>query len=139
MIPTLRPGDIVVMDNLRTHHIQAVGELLHNAGIKLLYLPPYSPDSNPIEKLWSKVRSILRKLLVRTTGDLDVAIPFAFSQVSHDDCAGRFRSAGFAIGSDNYKKLAGVISRSPSEGVVLPKGRPKKAVIYNENEMKQLL
>jgi len=53
LIPTLHPGDIVVMDNLRTHHIQAVEELLHNAGEDLLYLPAYSPDLNPIEKLWS--------------------------------------------------------------------------------------
>lgn len=51
VMPTLRPGDVVVMDNLRTHHIQAVGELLHTAGADVLYLPPYSQDLNPIEKL----------------------------------------------------------------------------------------
>ena len=51
LIPTLRSGDVVVMDNLRTHHIQAVAELLHDAGAQVLYLPPYSPDLNPIEKL----------------------------------------------------------------------------------------
>ena len=65
LVPTLRPGDIVVMDNLRTHHIQAVGELLHDAGAEALYLPAYSPDLNPIEKLWSKVKAkqdILAKL-----------------------------------------------------------------------------
>ena len=60
LIPTLRPGDIVVMDNLRTHHVQAVGELLRNAGAEALYLPAYSPDLNPIERLWSKVKAILR-------------------------------------------------------------------------------
>ena len=97
LIPTLRPGDIVVMDNLRSYHIQAVGELLHDAGIKLLYLPPYSPDLNLIEKLWSKVKSILRKLRVRTTDDLDAAIPFAFCQISPDDCAGWFRSSGYCL------------------------------------------
>lgn len=97
LIPTLRPGDIVVMDNLRTHHIQAVGELLHDAGIKLLYLPPYSPDLNPIEKLWSKVKSILRKLRARTTDALDAAISFAFSQVSPADCAAWFRAAGYCL------------------------------------------
>ena len=53
LIPTLRPGDIVVMDNLRTHHVQAVGELLRDAGTEALYLPAYSPDLNPIEKLES--------------------------------------------------------------------------------------
>ena len=51
VMPTLRPGDVVVMDNLRTHHIQAVGELLYTAGADVLYLPPYSQDLNPIEKL----------------------------------------------------------------------------------------
>lgn len=60
LIPTLRPGDIVIMDNLRTHHIQVVGELLHAAEAQVLYLPPYSPDLNTIKKLWSKVKSILR-------------------------------------------------------------------------------
>ena len=55
-------NDVVVMDNLRTHHIQTVSELLHGAGAEVLYLPAYSPDLNPIEKLWSKVKAVLRKL-----------------------------------------------------------------------------
>ena len=97
LIPTLRSGDIVVMDNLRTHHMQAVGELLHAAGASALYLPPYSPDLNPIEKLWSKVKAILRKLRVRSLDDLDAAISSAFSCVSEDDCAGWFRCAGYCL------------------------------------------
>ena len=88
LIPTLHPGDIVVMDNLRTHHIQAVGELLHGAGAEVLYLPPYSPDLNPIEKLWSKVKAILRKLRVRSPDALDDAIHFALNCVSAADCVG---------------------------------------------------
>lgn len=97
LIPTLRPGDIVIMDNLRTHHIQAVGELLHAAGAQALYLPPYSPDLNPIEKLWSKVKSILRQLRVRSLDALDDAISFALSCASADDCAGWFRCAGYCL------------------------------------------
>ena len=97
LIPTLRPGDIVVMDNLRTHHIQAVGELLHGAGAEVLYLPPYSPDLNPIEKLWSKVKAILRKLRVRSLDALDDAIRSALNCVSADDCAGWFRCAGYCL------------------------------------------
>ena len=97
LIPTLHPGDIVVMDNLRTHHIQAVGELLHDAGAEVLYLPPYSPDLNPIEKLWSKVKAILRKLRVRSLDSLDHAICFALSCVSAADCAGWFRCSGFCL------------------------------------------
>ena len=97
LIPPLRPGDIVVMDNLRTHHIQAVSELLHGAGADVLYLPPYSPDLNPIEKLWAKMKAILRKLCVRSLDVLDDAIRFALNCVSADDCSGWFRSAGYCL------------------------------------------
>ena len=97
LIPTLRPGDIVVMDNLRTHHIQAVGELLRAAGADVLYLPPYSPDLNPIEKLWSKVKAVLRKLRARSPNALDTAIPVALSCATADDCAGWFRHAGYCL------------------------------------------
>ena len=97
LIPTLRPGDIVVMDNLRTHHIQKVSELLHSAEAEVLYLPAYSPDLNPIEKLWSKVKAILRKLRVRSPDALDAAIRFAFRHVSPDDCSGWFRCAAYCL------------------------------------------
>ena len=97
LIPTLRPGDIVVMDNLRTHHIQAVDELVHTAGAQVLYLPAYSPDLNPIEKLWSKVKAVLRKLRVRSPDSLDAAIRFAFLSVSANDCRGWFRCAGYCL------------------------------------------
>ena len=97
LIPTLRPGDIVVMDNLRTHHVQAVGELLRNAGAEALYLPAYSPDLNPIEKLWSKVKAILRKFRVRSPDALDAAIRFAFRCVSAHDCLGWFHYAGYCL------------------------------------------
>lgn len=97
LIPTLRPGDIVVMDNLRTHHIQAVGELLHDAGAAALYLPAYSPDLNPIKKLWSKVKATLRKLRVRSPDALDTAIQFAFHCVSQHDCLAWFRHDGYCL------------------------------------------
>ena len=85
------------MDNLRTHHIQAVSELLHGSGAQVLYLPAYSPDLNPIEKLWSKVKAVLRKLRVRSSNALDAAIRFALDQVSADDCAGWFSCAGYCL------------------------------------------
>jgi transposase len=97
LIPTLRPGDIVVMDNLRTHHIQAVAELLRTAGAEVLYLPPYSPDLNPIEKMWSKVKAILRKLRVRTFDSLETAIRQATACVSASDCSAWFRCAGCCL------------------------------------------
>lgn len=96
-VPTLCLGDIVVMDNLRTHHIQAMGELLHTAGADVLYLLPYSPDLNPIEKLWSKLKAILRKLRVRSPELLSSAIRFAFNCVSEDDCAGWFHCSGYCL------------------------------------------
>ncbi len=97
LIPTLHPGDIVVMDNLRTHHIQAVGELLRGVGAEVLYLPPYSPDLNPIEKLWSKVKAILRKFCVRTLDALESAIQAAVACVSSNNCAAWFRCAGYCL------------------------------------------
>lgn len=85
------------MDNLRTHHIQAVGRLLHGANVEVRYLPPYSPDLNPIEKLWSKVKAVLRKLRIRSLDALDPAIRFALSSISADDCAGWFRCSGYCL------------------------------------------
>ena len=97
LIPTFRPGDIVVMDNLRTHHIQAVGDLLRGAGAEVLYLPPYSPDFNPIEKLWSKMKAILRKFRIRILDDLAPAIREVAACISPNDCAAWFRCAGYCL------------------------------------------
>ena len=97
LIPTLRPGDIVVMDNLRTHHIREVGELLRKAEVKVLYLPPYSPDLNPIEKMWSKVKAILRKLRIRSLDALEPAVRHAAACVSACDCAAWFRCTGYCL------------------------------------------
>lgn len=92
LIPTLEKGDIIIMDNMRSHHVKKVAEVLENAGMNLLYLPPYSPDFNPIEKLWSKIKSILRMIKARTLDALPNAIDFAFSAISPSDCRGWFES-----------------------------------------------
>ena len=97
LVPTLRKGDIVIMDNMRTHHISAVREILEQAGMELLYLPPYSPDLNPIEKLWSKIKSILRKLKARTPETLLEAIAQAFSCILPSDCVGWFRASELCV------------------------------------------
>ena len=94
LIPTLHEGDIVIMDNMRSHHIKKVAEVLHKAKMHLLYLPPYSPDFNPIEKMWSKIKAVLRKLKVRSACLLDDAIKYAFSCVIQSDCVGWFNSCG---------------------------------------------
>jgi len=82
LIPTLRRGDIVVMDNMRSHHVKGVKEALRAAGVIPLYLPPYSPDLNPIEMLWSKMKAILRKLGCRIAALLPQMVEKALALVS---------------------------------------------------------
>ena len=94
LIPTLGKDDIVIMDNLRSHHVKEVKETLEKAGIHFLYLPPYSPDLNPIEMLWSKIKAILRSLEIRTAEELPNAIASAFHAVTTSDCLGWFSAAG---------------------------------------------
>lgn len=94
LAPTLQEGDMVVMDNLQTHHSSAVKEVLENLNIKVFYLPPYSPDLNPIEKMWSKIKSILKKLKIRDFDALPKAIAYAFSKICSSDCSGWFGSCG---------------------------------------------
>lgn len=95
LIPTLHPWDIVIMDNLRTHHIEEVRTLLSRAGVMLMYLPAYSPDLNPIEMMWSKVKAILRKVKERTVENLIAAIEEAMKEITPEDCQGWFRKAGY--------------------------------------------
>lgn len=94
LIPTLHEGDIIIMDNMRSHHIKKVAEVIQNAKMHLLYLPPYSPDFNPIEKMWSKIKSILRKMKIRSISKLSDAIKDAFTYVVQSDCLGWYRSCG---------------------------------------------
>lgn len=94
LIPTLHEGDIVVMDDMRTHHVKEVRVLLQEAGMKLQYLPAYSPDLNPIENMWSKIKAILRMLKIRSLPLLLQGIAEAFSLIRPSDCAGWFSAAG---------------------------------------------
>ena len=79
------------MDNMRTHHANAVQAVLAASGVKVLFLPPYSPDLNPIERLWSKMKAILRHEKVRSADELSDAVARAFSCISHADCLAWFR------------------------------------------------
>jgi transposase len=97
LVPRLQPGDWVIMDNLATHKVAGVREAIEGAGARLLYLPPYSPDFNPIENLWSKVKQILRSLAPRTAGQLLEAAAIAFAALSTTDCEGFFLHAQYAI------------------------------------------
>ena len=97
LAPALRSGDIVVMDNLAAHKVVGVAEAITAVGAELWYLPPYSPDLNPIEKLWSKVKSWLRKLEARTADALVQAIGLALRDVDSDECHAFFKSCGYAM------------------------------------------
>ena len=94
---TLQPGDWVIMDNLATHKVDGVKEAIEAVGAHLLYLPPYSPDFNPIENLWSKIKQLLRSLAPRTTDELLRSAALAFAAVSPSDCRGFFLHAQYAI------------------------------------------
>lgn len=95
LLPTLSEADIVVMDNMRSHHAKIVKKLLDESGISCLYLPPYSPDLNPIEKMWSKLKAFLRKEKIRVTSELPPAISRGFSTICPRDCVGWFRSCNY--------------------------------------------
>jgi transposase len=96
LAPTLRPGDVVILDNLSTHKMRGVREALEAARARLLYLPPYSPDFNPIEPMWSKIKQSLRSHAPRTEEQLLRAAKSAFNSISSADCKGFFFSAQYA-------------------------------------------
>ena len=95
LVPELRPGDVVVADNLSSHKNARAAELITAAGCRLLFLPPYSPDMNPIEEMWSKVKAYLRKAEARTLEALYEAVRVALSLVTPADCLGFFGHAGY--------------------------------------------
>jgi len=96
LVPVLRRDDVVILDNLSTHKVAGVQEAIEAAGARLEYLPPYSPDFNPIENLWSKVKQHLKKCNPRTVRQLLAAAKTAFAAVSSTDCCGFFLNAGYA-------------------------------------------
>jgi transposase len=91
LCPQLCPGDVVVMDNLSSHKVAGVRERIEAAGAEVLYLPPYSPDLNPIEKAWSKLKQLLRSVKARTKEALDKAITELLPQISSDNTQAWFR------------------------------------------------
>lgn len=96
LAPTLQAGDMVIMDNLSTHKVAGVSQAIEQAGARLLYLPPYSPDFNPIENMWSKIKQTLRSLAPRTAEELTQAAKTAFAAITPSDCQGFFSNARYA-------------------------------------------
>jgi transposase len=96
LVPTLKPGDIVVMDNLAAHKRAEVGIAIEAAGARLLYLPPYSPDLNPIEQVFAKLKALLRKAAERTIEATWQRIGKLLTHFSSDECANYLANAGYA-------------------------------------------
>lgn len=97
LCPQLRPGDVVVMDNLSSHKVTGVRESIEATGAELLYLPPYSPDLNPIEKAWSKLKQLLRSAKARTSEALHQAITELLPQITPDNAQAWFRLTGYGV------------------------------------------
>jgi len=95
--PTLRRGDVVVLDNLGAHKVVTAREAIHARGASMLFLPPYHPDLNPIEPAWSKVKGHLRAREARTVPDLDRAILEGTERVTASDARGWFRHSGYQL------------------------------------------
>jgi transposase len=93
LYPVLKPGDVVVMDNLSAHKAPAVSEWIEKAGAEVLYLPPYSPDLNPIEKAWAKLKQLLRAVKARSKETLDQAITELLPSITPDNAKAWFRLA----------------------------------------------
>lgn len=96
LVPTLKPGDIVVMDNLGSHKGAAVRAAIRAAGARLFFLPPYSPDLNPIEQVFAKLKHLLRKVQARTVEATWRHIGSLIDCFSPPECANYFRNAGYA-------------------------------------------
>ena len=96
--PQLRPGDIVIMDNLSPHKAPGVKGAIEAVGATVLYLPPYSPDFNPIENLWSKLKTHLRSAGARTFNTLCDAVAEGLKTITTPDCRGYFQNCGYATG-----------------------------------------
>jgi transposase len=96
LVPTLQPGDIVILDNLSSHKSKAVRSAVRKAGAHLIFLPKYSPDLNPIEQVFAKLKHLLRKAAARTIETVCAAIGELLGTFTHDECANYFKNVGYA-------------------------------------------
>lgn len=95
--PRLQPGHVVVLDNLGAHKVEGVRELIESRGAQLLYLPPYSPDFNPIEQAWSKLKQLLRGAKARVLDQLEPAIARAIDAITPQNAQAFFRNCGYGV------------------------------------------
>jgi transposase len=97
LAPTLHRDEVVLMDNLTPHHAASVKKSIEAVGARVLYLPPYSPDFNPIEPCWSKIKEHLRAAAARSQTDLENAIADAFNAITRNDAKGYFKKCGYVV------------------------------------------
>jgi transposase len=97
LCPQLQPGQVVIMDNLAAHKVAGVRSLIEARGAQFLYLPPYSPDFNPIEQAWSKIKEFLRAAKTRLLDALEAAITHALTAVTSDNAVAWFRHCGYGV------------------------------------------
>lgn len=95
LAPALRPGDILIMDNLPAHKSVRVTQAIEGIGCTLVYLPPYSPDLSPIENMWSKVKARMREIAARTYEAVVDAVGVSLGAITRDDCDGYFQHCGY--------------------------------------------
>lgn len=95
--PELKAGDVIILDNLGAHRASRIEEIAGECGARVLWLPPYSPDFSPIEQMWSKVKSYLRKSKARTNQELDRAIVESLNLITASDCLGWFQHCGYKV------------------------------------------
>jgi putative transposase len=97
LVPSLKPGDIVIMDNLGSHKAETIRDAIRKAGARLLFLPPYSPDLNPIEQVFSKLKHTLRKAMGRSVEAVEQAIAKVLPTFSKQECENYIVNAGYAL------------------------------------------
>jgi len=100
LVPDLRPGDVVIMDNLSSHKRQRIRELIEDAGARLMFQPPYSPDLNPIELVFAKVKQLLRSMACRTRDTLWKSMQSVLNKVTPSDAANCFKHCGYTLRMD---------------------------------------
>lgn len=98
--PTIRPGDVLVLDNLSAHRASRIEEVAHECGAHVLWLAPYSPDFSPIELMWSKIKASMRAAKARTREELERALVAALKLITNTDCVGWFTHCGYQVTSN---------------------------------------
>ena len=97
LLPTLKRGDVIVLDNLGAHRASRIEEITRACSARVIWLPPYSPDFSPIELMWSKVKTYLRGVKARTQEELEKAIAAALETITASDCLNWFRHGGYEV------------------------------------------